>query len=103
MQYLGVPYVYGGTTPAGFDCSGLIQYVYRQAGISVPRTATAQYYAATKVSTPQPGDLVFFGSSSYVSHIGIYAGNGRMIAAPYPGQAVRLQQIWETPIGYGRF
>lgn len=99
-RYLGVPYVHGGSTPSGFDCSGLTSYVYRQLGISIPRTAATQQAAVQRVSNPQPGDLVFFGSPAY--HVGIYAGNGMMIAAPYPGQVVRLQPIWVTPSGYGR-
>lgn len=101
MRYLGVPYVYGGSSPAGFDCSGLTQYVYAQAGISIPRTATAQVGALRHVSNPQPGDLVYFGSP-FAHHIGIYAGNNMMIAAPYPGQVVRLQPIYDTPSGYLR-
>lgn len=101
-RYLGIPYVAGGTTPAtGFDCSGFTSFVYRQAGISIPRVSRDQYAASTHVSNPQPGDLVFFGDP--VHHVGIYAGNNMMIAAPYPGQVVRLQPIWDTPIGYGRF
>lgn len=99
-RYLGVPYVYGGSTPSGFDCSGLTSYVYRQLGISLARTAAGQQATVRSVSTPQVGDLVFFGYPAH--HVGIYAGNGMMIAAPYPGQRVRLQQIWDTPSGYGR-
>ncbi|TWE11691.1 cell wall-associated NlpC family hydrolase [Rudaeicoccus suwonensis] len=102
-RYLGTPYVYGGESPSGFDCSGLTQYVYAQAGISIPRTATAQMDAATLVSTPQPGDLVFFGSGSYAYHVGIYIGNGMMIAAPRPGTVVQIQSIYTTPVAYGRF
>ncbi|TWP35493.1 NlpC/P60 family protein [Leekyejoonella antrihumi] len=100
MRYIGVPYVYGGTSPAGFDCSGLTQYVYAQLGISIPRTASAQQASMQSVSNPQPGDLVFFGYPAY--HVGIYAGNGEMIAAPKPGGSVQLQKIWDTPSGYGR-
>ena len=59
---LGIPYVYGGESPSGFDCSGFTQYVFGKAGISIPRTASAQQHAATRVSNPKPGDLVFFGS-----------------------------------------
>lgn len=102
-RYLGTPYVYGGESPSGFDCSGLTQYVYAQAGISIPRTATAQMDAATLVSNPQPGDLVFFGSGSYAYHVGIYIGNGMMIAAPKPGTDVQIQSIYTTPVAYGRF
>ena len=101
-QYLGIPYVWGGATPSGgFDCSGLTQYVYAKVGLSIPRVASAQQRFLTKVSTPQPGDLVFFGSPAY--HVGIWVSEGKMIAAPYPGQVVRLQPIYNTPTGFGRF
>lgn len=85
-QYLGVPYVWGGTTPAGFDCSGLVQYVFRQAGISLPRTTYGQINCGTPIplSQVQPGDLLFWGDY----HVGIYAGNGQYIHAPQPGQNV---------------
>lgn len=99
-RYLGVPYILGGSSPSGFDCSGLTSYVYRQLGISLPRTAAAQQASVPSVSTPQVGDLVFFGYPAY--HVGIYAGNGMMIAAPHPGTVVKLQPIYQTPSGYGR-
>ena len=76
----GIYYVYGGTTTAGFDCSGFTQYVFAQVGISLPRTSQAQQAAATPVSNPQPGDLVFFGYPA--GHVGIYAGNGMMWDSP---------------------
>ncbi|MBC9957835.1 peptidoglycan-binding protein [Yimella sp. cx-51] len=99
-KYLGVPYVWGGSTPSGFDCSGLTQYVYREAGLTIPRTASMQQRAMTRVATPQPGDLVFFGTPAY--HVGIWVSEGTMIAAPYPGQVVRQQPIYNTPSGYAR-
>jgi cell wall-associated NlpC family hydrolase len=99
-QYQGVPYVYGGTTPSGFDCSGYTAYVFRQAGISLPRTAAEQQAAATPVSNPQPGDLVFFGSPAY--HVGIYAGNGMMWDAPHSGESVGLRPVWSSSATYGR-
>jgi cell wall-associated NlpC family hydrolase len=99
-RYAGTMYVYGGTTPAGFDCSGFTQYVFRQVGISLPRTADAQRAATTPVSNPQPGDLVFFGSPAY--HVGIYAGNGMMWDSPRTGQAVALRSIWSSSVTYGR-
>ena len=84
LQYIGVPYVFGGTTPNGFDCSGFTSYVFANAGISLPRTADAQYEEGTPVSYNdlQPGDLVFFSTYTYgASHVGIYMGNGRFIDA----------------------
>ncbi len=99
-QYVGTPYVYGGATPSGFDCSGFTMYVFGKAGISIPRTASAQQAAATPVSSPQPGDLVFFGSPAY--HVGIYLGGGMMIDSPKPGKTVQVRKIWDTPSGYGR-
>jgi len=72
----GIYYIYGGTTTAGFDCSGYTQYVFAKVGISLPRTAEQQRQATTPVTNPQPGDLVFFGAPAH--HMGIYAGNGMM-------------------------
>lgn len=97
----GIPYVYGGSSRSGFDCSGLTSWVYRQAGISIPRTASAQQSAATRVSSPRAGDLVFFGYPAY--HVGIYVSPGRMIDAQRPGTVVGNHSIWTTPSGYGRF
>lgn len=101
QSFFGVPYVYGGSSPSGFDCSGFTSYVYRQAGISIPRTASAQQAAATRVSSPSPGDLVFFGSPAY--HVGIYVSPGRMVDAQRPGTVIGNHSIWTTPSGYGRF
>ncbi len=98
---LGIPYVYGGTTTAGFDCSGFTQYVFRKAGISIPRTASAQKRAATPVSNPKPGDLVFFGSPVY--HVGIYTGPGMMIDSPRKGKSTSERPIFSGVSGYGRF
>ena len=85
----GIYYVYGGTTPAGFDCSGYTQYVFAKAGISLPRTAEQQRQATTPVTNPQPGDLVFFGSPAH--HVGIYAGNGTMWDSEQTGTAIALR------------
>ena len=84
MEYMGVPYVFGGTSPYGFDCSGYVQYVFAHSGISLPRTADVQYEVGTPVSTTDlvPGDLVFFTTYTYgASHVGIYVGEGNFIHA----------------------
>ena len=103
--YLGTPYVWGGEKPGvGFDCSGLVQWVYAEAGISLPRVAQDQYDAGPHVpagSTLYPGDLVFFGSGPQaVEHVGIYVGNGEMIDAPYTGVDVRFDRIASVSLGY---
>ena len=96
----GIYYIYGGTTTAGFDCSGYTQYVFAKLGISIPRTAEEQRQAVTPVSNPQPGDLVFFGSPAY--HVGIYAGNGTMWDSPHTGAAIAQRAIWSSSPTYGR-
>ena len=78
---VGYPYVYGGTGPNSFDCSGFAQWVYRQNGIYIPRTVTSQYYACELVSNPQPGDLLFFNTTGYLGHVGIYIGGDLFIHA----------------------
>jgi cell wall-associated NlpC family hydrolase len=98
---LGIGYVYGGTTPAGFDCSGFTQYVYAKAGISIPRTASAQQRAATPVSSPRPGDLVFYGYPA--GHVGIFTGGDMMIDSPKPGASTSERHMYGTPTGFGRF
>ena len=83
-NYIGVPYVFGGTSPYGFDCSGYVQYVFAKSGISLPRTADVQYEVGTPISTTDlvSGDLVFFSTYTYgASHVGIYVGDGQFIHA----------------------
>ncbi len=98
VQYLGYPYVYGGSSPGtGFDCSGFAQYVYAQAGISLPRTAAEQAFAGPAVarSDLQPGDLITFAGTygAGISHVGIYVGDGQMIHASTPGRGVCYDAI----------
>lgn len=96
----GIYYIWGGTTTAGFDCSGFTQYVFNRLGISIPRTAADQQAALTPVTDPQPGDLVFFGTPAY--HVGIYAGNGMMWDSPHTGVAIALRAVWSSSPTYGR-
>ena len=96
----GIYYIYGGTTTAGFDCSGFTQYVFAKMGVNIPRTAEEQRQAVTAVSNPRPGDLVFFGSPAY--HVGIYAGNGMMWDSPHTGAAIALRAVWSSSPTYGR-
>ncbi len=104
QRYLGVPYVWGGASPSGFDCSGLTMYCYAQIGIHLAHGATDQQHASTPVPLGdlQPGDLVFFGNASYSYHVGIYVGGGQMIAAPHTGAVVSYCSIGGAWIG-GRF
>ncbi len=95
LKYLGIPYQWGGSTPAtGFDCSGLVMYVYAQLGIQLPHYAAAQYGFGTAVSRDQlqPGDLVFFDG---LGHVGIYIGGGEMVHAPHTGAVVEISPISE--------
>jgi cell wall-associated NlpC family hydrolase len=104
-QYAGVPYVYGGSTPSGFDCSGFTSYVFAQAGKTIPRTSAAQAAAATPVSADnlQPGDLIFYSPGGSVSHVAIYAGDGMVWEAPGTGGSVQYAPIWDVERSYGRF
>ncbi len=98
--YTGIRYRWGGTTQAGFDCSGYTSYVFAQVGISPPRTAEAQRQATTRVSDPQPGDLVFYGAPA--RHVDIYAGNGMMYDSGKPGIPSQLRPVFSVVSGYGR-
>lgn len=91
-RYIGTDYVYGGTTPDGFDCSGFTSYVFRQVGIELNRTARAQQTQGYRVSNPQPGDLVFSGYPA--GHVAIYVGNGMVIDSPKPGGEVNIHKNW---------
>jgi murein DD-endopeptidase len=96
ISLLGTPYRYGGSTPRGFDCSGLVYYSYRRAGIRVPRSTMAQLHYAQPVALQhmQPGDLLFFRRTfRSVSHVGIYAGNARFIHAPSKGRLVSYDSL----------
>ena len=92
MQYLGIPYVYGGSSPVGFDCSGFTMYVYGQMGVSLPHYTVAQYGWASPVGRDQlePGDLVFFDG---LGHVGLYIGDNEFIHAPHTGDVVKISSI----------
>jgi peptidoglycan DL-endopeptidase CwlO len=95
MQYLGVPYVWGGASPSGFDCSGLTMYVYAQVGVSLPHHAASQYALGVPVSISdlQPGDLVFFNG---LGHMGMYIGGGQFIHAPHTGDVVKISSLSDS-------
>jgi len=100
LRYLGIPYLWGGSSPlTGFDCSGLVMYVYAQLGISLPHYAAAQYQLGTPVdrSQLQPGDLVFFDA---LDHVGIYIGNGQFVHAPQTGDVVKITALTDFGDSY---
>lgn len=97
LRFLGTPYVFGGTSTSGFDCSGYVQHVFAMLGIRLPRTADEQYdVGKTVVGKPRPGDLVFFETYTYgASHVGIYLGNGRFVHAS-SSQGVMVSKLSES-------
>jgi murein DD-endopeptidase len=92
---IGIPYRYGGSTPKGFDCSGLVQYSYSAAGLSVPRTSGEQYSAARpiRLADAEPGDLLFFNFDRRISHVAIYLGDQRFVHAPSTGKLVSIASL----------
>ncbi|MFJ2441889.1 MULTISPECIES: NlpC/P60 family protein [unclassified Streptomyces] len=98
QRAVGLPYVWGANGPSGFDCSGLTQWAYGQAGIGLPRTSQSQRYAGSQVplSEARPGDLVAYRADA--SHIAMYVGNGQVIHAPYPGAPVRYDPVGMMPV-----
>lgn len=114
LQYKNAPYQWNGESPGGFDCSGFVQFVYRQAGFEIPRTSTRQFRSGHEVSRPKlkKGDLVFFKTWKYLGtilspgHVGIYIGGKRFIHSPSPGGAVRIDHLdngyWKTHYKGGR-
>jgi len=111
LSQLGKPYVYGGNTPSGFDCSGLVQYSHSRVGVTTPRVAYQQFHHSrpVKISELRAGDLVFFRLSAYkVNHVGIYMGQGFFIHSPSPGKTVSVKNLrhpfWqERMLGAGRY
>jgi cell wall-associated NlpC family hydrolase len=105
-RFLGLQYLWAGTSGFGFDCSGLTHSVYRALGVTIPRDADAQYARGAKIALRSGlrwGDLVFFRNpSGVIHHVGLYVGDGRMIHAPATGQAVQITSIYRYPY-YGEF
>jgi cell wall-associated NlpC family hydrolase len=95
MRYLGVPYRWGGASPSGFDCSGLVMYAFAQVGVSLPHNAAMQYGYGSPVSRSQlaPGDVVFFNG---LGHNGIYIGGGQFVHAPHTGDVVKVSSLSDS-------
>ena len=92
-KFIGTPYVWGGTSPKGFDCSGLVHYLYQKQGVSIPRNSREQFSRLPVASNPQPGDLVFFRRNGTINHVGLYLGGGKMLHAPQTGAKVRIEDM----------
>lgn len=99
LAEVGEPYVWGAEGPDAFDCSGLMQWIFGKVGIELPRVAREQQKFATRVTDPRPGDLVFWGSPA--THVGLYVGDGRFLAAPKAGERVRVSPLYGSPT-FGR-
>lgn len=95
LSQVGTPYRYGGATPAGFDCSGLVHYSYQQAGMSIPRTTAGQWARLAPVGNREmrKGDLLFFSIDGKMSHVGLYLGNGKFVHAPSSGRRVEIERL----------
>ena len=105
-KYIGTPYKWGGSSPLGFDCSGLVQYVFKSVGIDLPRVSYQQAVYGKRISLDKlrPGDLVAWDNSprnAGADHIAIYIGNGQIIAAPKPGDRVKIQGLFDTAHAWG--
>ncbi len=95
LQQIGVPYRYGGSSPRGFDCSGLVQYAYTHAGVAVPRTTSDLWSTMAPVGRQnlRVGDVLFFNIEGKMSHVGLYVGNDRFVHAPSSGRVVSLEDL----------
>lgn len=96
-KFVGTPYRSGGSSPAGFDCSGFVSYVYAHFGVSLPRSSGAYYNVGTRVSSPKPGDIIVT-----PGHVGLYAGKNLQIDAPVPGKTLQFRAIWQKNPTYVR-
>jgi cell wall-associated NlpC family hydrolase len=105
-RFIGTPYVWGGTTPSGFDCSGFTQYVFKKFGIDLPRVSADQGRMGKRISLDKlkPGELVFWDNSARnngADHVAIYLGNGKIIEAPRPGRSVQISSMYDQANAWG--